>query len=120
MPVVGEQAVLDHVLLVGRVRQGRGADRANRGRREHALHELRPTLRVAYVHGADQDPGHGGHQTRQPRGGQRRLFGLYARRHVNAENGFQVTTCAPVDRRRSIDYRISNELLQTDSVFLRR
>lgn len=57
--VVGEQTPLDHELLMGRVRQGRSADRAHRGRREHVLHEQQPALRaVKDVQRADQDPGH--------------------------------------------------------------
>jgi len=79
--VVGEQAPLGHVLLVGRVQQRRGGHRAHGGRREHAERELRPALGVAHVNGADQDPGHGADQTSDARGGRARLLGLYPRRH---------------------------------------
>jgi len=79
--VVDEQTLLDHVLLVGRVRQRRGGHRAHGGRGERAEHELRPALGVAHVNGADQDPGDGADQTSDARGGRARLLGLYPRRH---------------------------------------
>jgi len=80
-PVVIEQILLGHVVLVGRVHQCRGGHRAHRGRCKCAKNELRPALGVAYVNGADQDPGNGADQTGDARGGRARLLGLYPRRH---------------------------------------
>lgn len=79
--VVDEQAVLEDQLLVGRVREGgeSGADHRDRG--EHAEHELRPTLRVAHVYGADQYPGDGGDEARDTGSGQRGVLGLDPRSH---------------------------------------
>jgi len=87
--VVDEQVVLDHVLLVGRVRQRRSGHRTDGGRRESAEHELRPALGVAHVNRADQDPGDGADQTGDARGGRARLLGLYSRSHQKRRAVFQ-------------------------------
>lgn len=83
MVVVDEQAVLEHQLLVGRVRKSGQSQPDHRDGGEHAEHELRPTLRAAHVDGTDQYPGHGRHEARNTGGGQSGVFGLYAGRHFD-------------------------------------
>lgn len=83
--VVHEQTLLEHPLLVDPEAEGRGADGANRGRREHAQGELRPAGVVAQVQRADQDQRNDAHQTGDSGGGHSGLFGLDSRRHDRAD-----------------------------------
>jgi len=55
---------------------------------------LGPSLGVAYVNGADQDPGNGADQTGDARGGRARLLGLYPGRHAKVVVGTRTANIA--------------------------